>query len=101
MFFKILALFNPNLTIYLIFSSFADQVLFQDTNFSLALKNYKNIRFKFLSVQTYSVGTLLNSWMNREPYWSYSADEVAEVFRMFLLYRYGGELKGYFIEIQC
>lgn len=82
---------NPDLQINLIFTSFADEMFLHSTNFSDALKSYNNIKFSFLNVLKFTKRTELRNWMKREPYWTYSTDEVAKVLGVALLSKFGGE----------
>lgn len=57
-----------------------------------ALMAYENVKIRYLVASDFCNGTELQSWMECDPLWKYSLEQVAEVLKVLLVYKYGGEI---------
>ncbi|XP_070496631.1 uncharacterized protein [Chironomus tepperi] len=84
------AILNPDYIIHLIFLIPTHEIMLRYTTLMKVLLSYDNIQIRFLNVKDYCKGTDLDSWINDDPFWKYSTEQIAEVIKIMSVFKYGG-----------
>ena len=86
------ALMNPNATIYVIFQTPNNFVNLEDSSNVRMLREYSNIKFKYVNIKELSKQTPLHQWLKSDSlkYSKYVVSHTSDVLRYLLLYKFSG-----------
>ena len=84
------AFLNPDHSIHLIFMVPSHKTFLHYSKLVQALMEYDNIHIRYMNANDYCNGTELQGWIENDPFWKYSTDQVADVMKVLSVYNYGG-----------
>lgn len=83
---------NPEIPVYLIFTTDANEVKLNRSKFTDVLQTYNNIHIRYGNIYEFGAGTVLQDFMN-DGEWKKSKhmlEHISDIIRALAVYKYGG-----------